>query len=161
MTEQYDARLGNEVKSGPMSPEEREEFLSRPMIARVATVDPSGAPFIVPLWFHWDGEAFYVVVRDKAQFLPNVRHESRVCISVATETPPYARVTAQGRAEMIPPGTNDLWSELTQKMTMRYVGDVDAGYADRTAKYPRWVLRIVPDTLISWRGGGWHQRYTK
>lgn len=156
------ARLGGDIEPGPMSPHERDLFLRRPLLARLATVQPDGAPFIVPLWFQWDGEAFYLVVREKAQFLAHIRHEPRVCVSIASETPPYARVTAQGRAELIPPEHPEhRWRELTRIMTDRYVGELDPGYANRTGRFPRWVVRVAPERLISWRGGGWHRRYTE
>lgn len=160
MSEGHDARLGMNTKPGPLTAAEQSDFLQRPLLARLATVQPDGAPFIVPLWFHWDGVAFYLVVREKAQFVPNLRHEPRVCLSIAGETPPYARITVQGAAELIPPDNGDLWWHLTRLMTERYVGELDPGYADRTAAYPRWTIRVKPETVISWRGGGWHRRYT-
>lgn len=161
MAKDPDVRLGGDIQPGPMKAQELEEFLRRPLIARLATVQPDGSPYIVPAWFHWDGRAFYLVVRDKARFLLHLRHEPRVCISIATDTHPYARVMVHGRADLIPPGTSDLWIELTQLMSMRYVGELDPGYAERTLKYPRWVVRVVPEKVSSWRGGGWHRRYTE
>jgi hypothetical protein len=60
----------------------------------------------------------------------------------------------------VPSGESDKWKEIARHMTLRYVGDVDPEYYKRTAKYPRWLIRVMPEEMITWRGGGWHRRYT-
>ncbi len=156
-----DARLGTDVEPGPLSEEEQVEFLNRPLIARLATIREDGYPFIAPLWFQWDGRCFWFVIREKAQFVPNLLRDPRVCISIATDSHPYARATILGHAEVVTrPGESDRWKDITRQMTLRYVGDVDPEYYKRTAKYPRWLIRVMPEEMTTWRGGGWHRRYT-
>lgn len=160
MTSQ-EARLGNEVQPGPMSEAEKDEFFKRPLIARLATNREDGYPFIAPLWFHWDGQYVWFVVREKARFVPNLLRDPRVCVSLAAETHPFARVTIVGRAEVVArPGESEAWQEIARQMTTRYVGDVDPGYYERTEKYPRWLIRVIPEEMTTWRGGGWHRRYS-
>ena len=157
-----DARLGTDVKPGPLSKEEQAEFFSRPLIARLATVREDGYPFIAPLWFQWDGKNFWFVIREKADFIPNLLRDPRVCVSIATDTPPYARATIVGRAEVVArPGESDAWKKIARQMTLRYVGEVDPGYYERTEKFPRWLIQVVPEEMTTWRGGGWHRRYTE
>jgi PPOX class probable F420-dependent enzyme len=154
--------LGTSVEPGPLSENEQAEFFNRPLIARLATIREDGYPFIAPLWFQWDGKHFLFVIREKAQFIPNLLRDSRVCVSIATETPPYTRATILGRARIVArPGETEDWKEIGRQMTQRYVGEVDPGYYARTEKYPRWLVRVVPQEIITWRGGGWHRRYTK
>ena len=153
-------RLGEGVQPGPLTEEELREFFNRPLLARLATIREDGFPFIAPLWFHWDGQAFWFVIRKKARFIPNLLRDPRVCVSIAMETPPYTRATILGRAEVVArPGESDAWKAIARQMTLRYIGDVDPGYYERTEKYPRWLIRVVPEEMTTWRGGGWHRRY--
>jgi len=156
-----DARLGTDVEPGPLSEQEQVEFFNRPLIARLATMREDGYPFIAPLWFQWDGQYLWFVIRERAQFVPNLLRDPRVCVSIATDSHPYARATIVGRAEVAAkPGESDKWKEVSRQMTLRYVGDVDPEYYKRTEKYPRWLIQVVPEEMTTWRGGGWHRRYT-
>ena len=91
----------------------------------------------------------------------NLLREPRVCLSIAADSPPYARATIMGRAVIVGrPGESDEWMVVARRMTTRYVGDVDPAYFERTARFARWLVRIVPEEMISWRGGGWSRFYT-
>lgn len=150
------------VEPGPLTEAERREFFRRPLLARLATVGPDGAPYVVPLWFEWDERdgSFWVVIREKARFVPNLLREPRVCLSIAADSPPYARATVMGRAEIVGrPRESDEWKTVARRMTARYLADVDPGYFDRTARYPRWLVCIVPYEMTTWRGGGWSRAY--
>jgi hypothetical protein len=149
-----DTRLRSDVEPGPMTEKEQAEFFNRPIIARLATKREDGYP--------WDGEGFWFVIREKAQFIPNLLGDPRVCVSIATDSHPYARATIVGRAEVVArPGESDEWQEVARKMTRRYVGDVDEEYYTRTLKYPRWLVRVTSEEMTTWRGGGWRRRYTE
>jgi hypothetical protein len=81
------------AEPGPLTAAELEEFFRRPLVARLASVRPDGAPYVVPLWFEWDETdgSFWFVIREKARFMPNIMHEPRGCLSIAADTPPYSR----------------------------------------------------------------------
>jgi PPOX class probable F420-dependent enzyme len=148
---------------GPLSPEEQRAFFKRALLARLATVAPDGSPYIVPLWYEWDdGDgSFWFVIREHARFMPHILHEPRVCLSIASETPPYARATITGRAEIVGrPGQSDAWRPIAERMARAYIGDRGPGYIDGTAGFPRWLVRVVPVSMTTWRGGGWARRYT-
>jgi len=160
---QRPATLRSGVVPGPLTPAEQREFFNRPLLARLATTRPDGAPYVVPLWFEWDAAdgAFWLVIRERARFVPHLLREPRVCLSIASDTPPYARATIMGRAEIAArPGESDRWKAIARRMTARYVGDADPGYIDRTAHFPRWLIRVVPFEATTWRGGGWSRFYT-
>ena len=54
---------------GALSRPEIDRLLRRPILARLATVDPDGYPGIVPVWHDWDGEAAWLVARAEARRL--------------------------------------------------------------------------------------------
>ena len=156
--------LASGVEPGPLTKAEQREFFRRPLLARLATVRADGVPYVAPLWFEWDERdgSFWVVIREKARFVPNLLHEPRVCLSIAADVPPYTRATIVGRAEIVAkPGESEQWMDVARRMTTRYVGDVDPGYFERTARFPRWLIRIVPTEMTTWRGGGWSRFYTE
>jgi PPOX class probable F420-dependent enzyme len=163
-TRRQPAHLGSTVERGPLTEIEQREFFSRPLLARLASVRADGAPYVVPLWFQWDERdgSFWFVTRERSRFMPNLLREPRVCVSIAAETPPYARATIVGRAEIVArPGESDAWTAVARKMTERYVGSRDPGYVDRTARHPRWLVKVVPTEMTTWRGGPWGRYYTE
>ena len=154
----------SDAPRGPLSPAEQRAFFQRPLLARLATVAPDGAPYVAPLWFEWnehDG-SFWFVIRERARFAPHILHEPRVCLSIASETPPYARATVTGRAEIVGrPGQSDAWRPIAERMARAYIGERGPGYIDGTARFPRWLVRVVPEAMTTWRGGGWARHYTE
>lgn len=154
------ATLASGVEPGPLTRVEQAELFQRPLLARVATVDADGAPYVVPLWFLWEYGAFWLVIRETARFVPHVLREPRICLSIAAETPPYARATVMGRAEIVGrPRESEAWKPIACRMAVRYIGQMDASYLDRTADLPRWLVRVVPYRMTTWRGGGWSRYY--
>jgi nitroimidazol reductase NimA-like FMN-containing flavoprotein (pyridoxamine 5'-phosphate oxidase superfamily) len=65
-----------------MSTEEMEEFLKGPNLARVAVVRGDGSPFIVPVWYEWNGKYLYVVGRKRSSWVDDVRRNGRVCVLI-------------------------------------------------------------------------------
>ena len=55
-------------------------FLSRPMVAEVATLSPRGRPFLTPLWFVVDGGALYVTTGPGSRAGRNIEREPRVAL---------------------------------------------------------------------------------
>jgi len=37
-------------KNGKLTPAEIKEFLAQPMVARIATIDEDGMPYVTPVW---------------------------------------------------------------------------------------------------------------
>lgn len=145
----------------PLSPQQLREFLSQPIIARLATSRDS-QPYIVPLWFHWDGEAFYLIARARSRYVEDIRSNPKVALSIAQDTGELDRVLVLGQAEIVEgPATGGRWVELARLMARRYFGEADGeAYFARTAAEPRYLIRIVPESMTTWQGRGqWHRRY--
>ena len=148
--------------TGSMSPEEVTSFLRGPVIARLATVQPGGAPYIAPVWQQWDGELMYVVGRAGSRFVDHIRREPRVAVSCADDVnPEHARVLIQGLAEVIegPAPMTGRMLQIADEMALRYMGPDGPGYVQRTVDRPRCLIAITPESIISWAGGEWHPRY--
>ena len=53
-------------KLGGLEGEEFDAFLAGSYLARVACLTPDGAPYVIPLWYQWDGNAMWFVGRQRA-----------------------------------------------------------------------------------------------
>ncbi len=148
-------------KAGKLSRQEIDEFLAQPIIARIATVKPDGAPHVAPMWQQWDGEAMWVIPRSRSSWFENLRQEPRVCISCADDNDPeHARVTIEGIAEIVegPVGLVGRVKEIADEMAVRYMGLDGPMYAAKTADRLRYLIKVTPTKITSWRGE-WHPRY--
>ncbi len=148
-------------KSGKLTSEEIDALLAQPIVARIATVKTGGAPHVAPVWQQWDGEAMWVIPRSRSSWLKNLSQDPRVCISCADDVDRgHPRVTIEGIAEVVegPIGLVGRVKEIADEMAVRYMGPAGPGYAAKTASRLRYLVKITPTTITSWRGE-WHPRY--
>ena len=57
-----------------MTQEELEEFLSKPILARIATVGKDCAPHIAPVWFIYDDGAIMIGTRKDTTKIRNIKN---------------------------------------------------------------------------------------
>jgi PPOX class probable F420-dependent enzyme len=147
-----------------MSSKELEEFLRGPHIARIAVVKDDGSPFIVPVWYEWDGRDLYIVARKRSNWVNYIRRDSRVCVLIDEDKPPLRKVIIEGNAEIV----GGDWIEIGRRMVVRYFGpELGPKYLEGSLDQPRWVIKITPKKITSWMvppefAGGkeaWHPRY--
>lgn len=155
-------------KLGGMTSEERDAFLAGPWIARLACLKPDGAPYIVPVWYHWDGVAFWVVGRKRSAWAHYMAADPRVSLVVDEPEPPIRKVICEGTAVVVEAavgpylenGEKSLWNRIGEAHTgPRYLGERAAEYRGSVNVEPCWTFRIVPRELTTWQGFGWHPRY--
>ena len=63
---------------GGLTAEEMEQFLAGNPVARLATLKPDGSPYVMPVWYQWDGEALYFVGRQRALWCQYIKADGRV-----------------------------------------------------------------------------------
>ena len=136
-------------------------LLGKPIVSRLATVQPDGAPYVVPIWHFWDGAALWVIPRARSAFVEHIRHEPRVFLSCADDGSGHARVSIAGTAHIVdgPSKMTGRALEIAREMGSRYLGPVGAKYIGLTLDRPRYLVRIDPVKITSWQGGEWHPRY--
>ena len=146
----------------PLAKERLDEFLALPLIARLGTVSPGGDPYVVPIWYEWDGEAVVMSARERSRYLANLRRHPRACVSIAEDREPLRRVLIRGRAEIIREAEPDrgAWLERSRALCRRYLGDQQGDdYQDETLDRNSVWFRVVPDEVVSWDSPEWHPRY--
>ena len=144
-----------------LTSEEVNEFLSTPVVARLAAVKPDGAPYVVPVWQYWDGRSMYVIPRARSRFVEFIRNEPRVAVSCADDVnSEHSRVLIEGTAEIVegPALMSGKMLEIANDMAERYGGQRGLEYLKGTMHKPRYLLRITPEVMTTW-AVGWHPRY--
>jgi hypothetical protein len=146
-----------------LTKEEIFEFLSGPIVARIATIKADGSPYIAPIWQYYDGEVMWVIPRERSVFVKHIQKDPRVAISCAFDTAPWTRILIQGKAEIVegPKPIGGLMAEIGSKMTARYLGEHGLEYANLTFDRPRYLIKIIPEKITSWTGSEWSKKYTE
>ena len=150
---------------GPLSASELDEFLSLPLLLKLACQRPDGWPYVIPLWFVWQSSKLYVVGRERAVWIDYIRHEPRVGVLIDEEARRHRRVQMTARASIIEGPAlraegSGFWRSLDPLLVARYMADAEGqAYRQQTADRPRYLVEITPFQITSWRGGPWHRRY--
>src|SRR6185503_13310690 len=108
-----------------LTPDETQDFLANGgRIAKLGTLR-DGWPYVTPVWYEWDGEAFWIIGKPLAQFVKNIKANERAFLVVDKTDFPYVRVNVEGRARVVSEAWSDEWVEMTRRMTLRYIGNLD------------------------------------
>ncbi len=136
--------------AAPLSASEISAFLQGPWTARLACLRPDGSPHVIPVWQEWDGVGFTVIAWEGSQWADFVSANPAVSLTVDEPWPPLRRVTARGRAGLlpIPPASSQL-DGLVQRFTARYLGQPNRA---RTAGRVTSAFYIQVDHLRGWQG---------
>ena len=115
--------------AGGMPARDIEDFLSGPnstWLLKLSFTKEDGWPMVVPLWYQWDGEAFYVVGRKRSKWVADLERDSRCAICIEeTAHPRIRKVLAQCTAEILEGparGEGSKWVEVANEMATRYSG---------------------------------------
>ncbi len=129
------------------------DFLAEPNLARIATIDEAGEPHVVPAWFWWDGESFWVGAQAGDRKVANVRRSGRAAIEIDADIRRKRGVLARGRAWVIDgeDGRRE-YLRITTEQVRRYQPDRPPHEtAERYARSGRPVVIVItPERLISW-----------
>lgn len=152
--------------------DEIETFLNEPShLARIATVTPSGAPSVVPVWFAYEQGKIFITPRKHSEFGHNLRRDPRTAITIDEEAGIYRKVLVEGRAEFLyEDGDDAKWRDLYRRISCRYVDEASADfYINETIDQPRALIAVelAKAKVTTWRmpregepyTGIWAKRY--
>ena len=134
-----------------MTREEIRSYLSKPLVARLATSD-NGWPHVTPVWFEYDGENFWVPTQASTKKATHVKKDKRVAIIIDTFAEPISKfnitqVVVKGEAELIKvpsvEGIDPLKSR-TMSIWHRYLGDEPENALKNRMKIERYLIKIKP-----------------
>jgi len=140
-----------------MSNDEIYSFLTESnLIMKLATLSADGWPYIIPIWYQYNGSYLTALGRQQSRWITHIRKDSRVSACIDTPQAPYKRVIIKGIATI----DNDQFLGDWESMAHRYMGsDIGRTYYESTKRTPRILVKIKPNLVTSWSGPGWHPRY--
>lgn len=138
------------AEESPLSPQDIEQFLQAPLVARLACLNREGKPHVVPVWQEWDGSFFYVAAWEGSQWAVYLHENPSVSLTIDEPWTPLRRVVAHGEAIRLRDGDYPGGIQaLVLRLRRRYLGEVFS----KGIKGKSWqAFRIHPTSLRGWRG---------
>jgi DNA-binding IclR family transcriptional regulator len=138
--------------SGPIEPRELDAFLTQALVASLSYLSDDGYPASVPLWYDWDGRAFWLVPSPAAEWAEHVRRNPRVSLSISESTPPLRRVLARGPVLPVDDPDASQSRSVEARLAARYARLDPSRLLEGQSGQSRTLLRLAPEQLIAWRG---------
>lgn len=137
-----------------MRPEGIESFVRASRVARLATLDPSGHPHMVPVCYATDGHAYYSAIDAKPKRTPperlrrvrNIRANPRVALLIDHYEEDWRRlryVLVQGQAELLAEGAE--FRSARDLLLAKY-----PQYATVPLAEPGLMIKITPERVVAW-----------
>jgi general stress protein 26 len=126
------------------------EFLISQKILRLATIDSSGNPHIVPVWYMYTNKKFYIGTNMKTKKAKNIKKNSRVsfCVDTGIKSPGIFGVMGVGRARLIL--KIDRVDILAKRILLRYFKNLENQSAQQLLNQTDCVIEIIPKKIINW-----------
>jgi nitroimidazol reductase NimA-like FMN-containing flavoprotein (pyridoxamine 5'-phosphate oxidase superfamily) len=142
-----------------LTTDEQAVFLREHRKAALATIDRDGFPHVTAMNFVMRDGAFYMTSYGKAQKVVNIRRNPKIAIMAEAGTA-YAElkgVMARGRCEIIE-GAEAVYQVFAWSAEAR--GESYSRPTGASSSAPkRVVLKLVPQTIVSWDHGKLGGRY--
>lgn len=131
-----------------MTPEERDALLAKSLDAILAVQRTSAPPQLTPLWFYWDGEAFYLsTTRDRAKY-PNIKRNPDVSL-IVNDQAAHTYLVAYGRAEIVEDNKDEIVA-LTLPIIKKYAPpDTVERMAASLLQQDRVVIVLRPERIVT------------
>jgi hypothetical protein len=152
-----------------MQPDVLKTFLEQPHVAVIASLRADGAPYTVPIWFHWEEDATVSPFRSGPVQYPGgyvwlvgtyprvwckqLLKDPRASLCIESGPPLTAHVEFDGVCEPFERPDFDIWP-IARKLAEKYVGRgdpandaaVDSFFANMQTE-PRLLFRLRPSTI--------------
>jgi PPOX class probable F420-dependent enzyme len=129
-----------------MQPDERDALLAKPLDAILAVSRRSGGPQLTPVWFYWDGEAFYFSTTRSRSKYPNLRRHPQTSVIVDDQAA-HRYVAAYGHAEIAEDDRARVL-RLTRPIMAKYAPD-RAGQMLERLEDDRVIVILRPERIVT------------
>ena len=127
------------------------KFFNSQKILRLATIDKSGNPHIVPVWYMYQNRKIYIGTNTETQKAKNIKKNSKVayCVDVGINSPDIIGVMGIGKAKLILQKTRV--KTITKKILRRYFASLQNKSAQQLLKDTDCVIEIIPKKVTTWK----------
>ncbi len=128
-----------------------EKFLKSQKILRLATIDSSGDPHIVPVWYRYTSGKFYIGTSTKTRKAKNIKKNSKVsfCVDIGIRSPGIVGVMGIGRARLIL--KTGMVESLAKKILLRYFKSLKNKSAQQLLNQTDCIIEITPKRITDWK----------
>ena len=127
------------------------EFLKKQKILHLATVDNTGTPHIVPVWYMYSRDKIYVGTNTKTEKAKNNKTNQKVsfCVDIGINAPDIFGVMGRGNAKLIKDDTTV--SKLAKKILLRYFKSLNNKSAKEILDDTDCIIEIMPKKYSVWK----------
>ncbi|HJT09428.1 MAG TPA: pyridoxamine 5'-phosphate oxidase family protein [Candidatus Nitrosotalea sp.] len=126
-------------------------FIRKQKILRLATVNSKGSPHIVPVWYSYINNKFYVGTNTRTTKARNIKHSPKVsfCIDKGVKSPEIVGIMGIGKARLIL--ENRRVKSIAKKILLRYFKSLKNRSAQCLLEDTNCVIEIMPKKMVSWK----------
>ena len=127
------------------------KFLNSQKILRLATIDKSGNPHIVPVWYMYQNKKIYIGTNTETLKAKNIEKNSKVayCVDVGINSPDIIGVMGVGKAKLILQKTKV--KTIAKKILRRYFTDLQNKSAQQLLRDTNCIIEIIPKKVTTWK----------
>lgn len=127
------------------------KFLNSQKILRLATIDKSGNPHIVPVWYMYQNNKIYIGTNTETRKAKNIKKNPKVayCVDVGINSPDIIGVMGVGKAKLILQKTKV--KSIAKKILLRYFSSLQNKSAQQLLKDTNCVIEIIPKKVTTWK----------
>jgi general stress protein 26 len=129
----------------------RKDFIRTQKILRLATIDRRGNPHIVPVWYNYWNDKFYIGTNTGTIKAKNIKDNPRVsfCIDVGINSPDIFGIMGVGRARLVL--ENKRVKSVAKKILCRYFKSLNNKSAQQLLKDTDCIIEIIPKKITTWK----------
>lgn len=120
-------------------------------VAWLSTIDADGTPAIVPTWFWFDGEVFWLFAKPGQRKVRNVRRSAKVTLAVGDPDDDFAVQLVEGSAHTVPASTASVLPEEMKAAYAEWLERLGLDWETYAATY-RQPIVVRPTRYLPWRG---------
>lgn len=126
------------------------DFIKTQKILRIATIDTRGNPHIVPVWYNYESDKFYIGTNTRTIKAKNVKQNPKVsfCIDVGINSPEIFGVMGIGKARLIL--EDNRVRAVAKKILLRYFKSLKNKSAQKLLKDTDCIIEITPKKTTTW-----------
>ena len=120
------------------------DFVDRPIMGKIATIQRNGSPHVVPVWFTYEHGKFIIVTPEKSVKVGNIRRNGRVSLLIDDA---YEYVLVKGKAVINDKGSVE---KETERQAVMYLGkDEGRKILPEILKVKHVIVEVIPEKVSS------------